>query len=207
MEEGEEDSSQPETIPADREGELWDGEIPDEVKDFYKQEKDRAKFATHLSLEEMHKNKPKGKLLRKYTGGMLVALRNAVWYDLPQLQGWTPLGVLIETVQKAKDIKILRGVEVDPLVVAQVALLTRNSHDLAYFDVLNYQGGWWVRDGKPEVEFPTKEGQGEDGVPDAPGAPNVQALPAAPPPPQEPVADAWVDYRPGWKKGWQSKKW
>ena len=58
-------------------------------------------------------------------------------------------------------------------------------------------------DGKPDAEYPTKEGQGADGA----QPPKVQALPAAPPPPQEPAADAWVDYRPSWKKGWQSKKW
>ena len=179
VEEGEEDSSPPEIQP-DRDVELWTGDIPEEVKEFFRQEKDKTKFATHLSLEEMQKNKPTGKLLRKYTGGMLVA-----------------------TVQNAKDIKILRGVDVDPLVVAQVAVLTRNSRDQAYFNVLNYQGGWWVMDGKPDAEYPTKEGQGTDGAQPSQAPP----LPTAPPPPQEPAADAWVDYKPGWKKGWQSKKW
>jgi len=126
VEEGEEDSSVPEILP-DREVELWTGDVPEELKEFFKQEKDKTKFATHLSLEEMQKNKPTGKLLRKYTGGMLVPLRNAMWYNLPQIHGWTPLGMLTETVQNARDIKILRGVDVDPLVVAQVAVLTRTT--------------------------------------------------------------------------------
>jgi len=60
-----------------------------------------------------------------------------------------------------------------------------------------------VKDGKPGVEHPTKEEAGADGA----QPPHAPPLPTAPPPLPELAADAWVDYRPGWKKSWQSKKW
>ena len=91
---------------------------------------------------------------RKLLEAMDGILKNPAWYKVVWCDGWTPVGEVYRALEQGNFFQSVTC-QVDKTLIVQMGLFAQRQNK-KFFQVLNYNGGWWLRM-FPEQEKPAHE--------------------------------------------------